>query len=103
MNTNTNLITSDIDSDPSGFGSIQDTWKDAHNKNATINYNDVKEWLNNNIKQKTNQKGKNSCVAQHAYKEFSHSYFTTRLTCQEYTIGMICIDMISKHTVLYII
>ena len=62
MSNNKNDIISKIYYDPSGYGSIQNTWKDAHEKDPSIRQSDVKEWFENNIKKKTNVKGQNSFV-----------------------------------------
>ena len=98
MSNNKNDIISKIYYDPSGYGSIQNTWKDAHEKDPSIRQSDVKEWFENNIKKKTNVKGQNSFVAPHAYYEFQIDlFFITHLTNQDYTIGMICIDIFSKY------
>ena len=63
-------------------------------KDPSIRQSDVKEWFENNIKKKTNVKGHNSFVAPHAYYEIQIDvFFITHLTNQDYTIGMICIDI----------
>ena len=56
--------------DPSGFGSIQATLKDARAKDKTITLNDVKAWLEINVERKTNLKGYNSFVANEPFEEF---------------------------------
>ena len=45
-----NDIISKIYYDPSGYGSIQNTWKDAHDKDPSIKQSDVKEWFEQNVK-----------------------------------------------------
>ena len=67
MSNNKNDIISKVYYDPSGYGSIQNTWTDAHEKDPSIRQSDVKEWFENNIKKKTNVNGQNSFVAPHAY------------------------------------
>ena len=52
MSTNKNDIISKIYYDPSGYGSIQNTWKDAHKKDPSIKQSDVKEWFEQNVKKK---------------------------------------------------
>ena len=38
--------------DPAGYGSIQDTYKDAKKKDATIKVSDVKDWFERNVERK---------------------------------------------------
>ena len=57
------------------LGSVEEAWEDATNKYTIIKQNDVKEWVRNNIRRKTNLKCKNSCVAPHAYYECSTGFF----------------------------
>ena len=59
MSNNKNDIISKIYYDPSGYGSIQNSWKDAHEKDPSIKQSDVKEWFENNVKTKSNVKGQN--------------------------------------------
>ena len=98
MSNNKNDIISKLHYDPNGYGSILNTWKDAHEKDPVIKQSDVKEWFEQHVKNKTNVKGQNSFVAPHAYYEFQIGlFFITHLTDKDYTIGVICIDIFSKY------
>ena len=57
-------IISKIYFEPSGYGSIQSTVKDAHKIDKTIKLVDVKAWFTSNVEQKTKYSGQNSYVAQ---------------------------------------
>ena len=47
-------IRSKIYFEPSGYGSIQSTFKDAHKIDKTIKLVDVKAWFTANVEQKQN-------------------------------------------------
>ena len=50
MSNSKNVIISKVYYDPSGYGSIQNTWEDAHENYPSIHPSDVKEWFEHNVK-----------------------------------------------------
>ena len=101
MSDNKNNIISKIYNDPSGFGSIAETLKDAKAKDKSIKLEDVKEWFEKNVNKKTSYKGQNSFVAPHAYYEYQIDlFFIKHLEKQEFHNGMICIDVFTKYCVI---
>jgi hypothetical protein len=95
MSNNKNDIISKIYYDPSGYGSIQNTWKDAHEQDPSIKQSDVKEWFEQNVKEEIKCKRvRIHSLHRMLTMNFQIDLFViTHLTDQEYTIGMICIDM----------
>ena len=84
--------------DRAGFGSIQQTLKEAKEKDKSITLNDVKEWFKENVEQKKQLRGYNSFVAKHAYFEFQADLlFITDLPNQDFKIGLLVIDIFTKY------
>jgi len=54
--------------DPAGFGSINETLKDAKQIDSTITYDDVKKWKETNFETQRQLKGYNSFVANKAFQ-----------------------------------
>lgn len=81
------------------YGSIKDTLKDAREKDPSIRYQDVKEWFDKNFVRKTNLRGFNSYLANHAYYEYQMDlFFINDLgDHQEYKIGLLIIDIFTKY------
>ena len=80
--------------DPSGFGSIQSTLKDARAKDKTITLNDVKAWFKINVERKTSLKGYNCFVANEPFEEFQvDPCFFGDLKDKEYKGGLAIIDL----------
>jgi hypothetical protein len=50
-------IISKVYFDPAGYGSINETLKDAKKYDSTITYDDVKKWKARNTERKTNLRG----------------------------------------------
>ena len=78
--SNKNEIISKVYYDLSGYGSMNETTKDAKDIDKTITCKDVKEWFANNVKSKNAPKGTNSFVANGAYTCFSLSTYQIRTT-----------------------
>ena len=50
MSNSKNDIISKVYYDPSGYVYIQNTWKDAHEKDPSIKQSDVKQWFEQHVK-----------------------------------------------------
>jgi hypothetical protein len=86
--------------DPSGYGSIRNTFKEAKQKDKTITLEDTKKWFNKNVEQKTNHSGQNSYVAKKPYEEFQMDlFFINDLENQKMKVGMLIIDIFTKYLV----
>ena len=84
--------------EPSGYGSIQSTFKDAHKIDKTIKLVDVKAWFTSNVEQKTKYSGQNSYVAQKPYEEFQIDlFFINDLENQKIKVGMLMVDIFTKY------
>ena len=70
-----NEIISKIYFEPSGYGSIQNTFIAARKVDKTIKMDDVKAWFVANVEQKTKYSGQNSYVAQKPYEEYQIDLF----------------------------
>ena len=93
-------IISKIYYDPSGFGSINTTYKDAKKKNNSITLDDVKEIFRTRVEKKNKAYGFNSFVAPRPYYEYQADlFFITDLDNQEYTAAMLMIDIFTKYMV----
>ena len=80
------------------YGSIKNTYLDAKKKDSTLKYDDVKKWFEKTFVRKTNLKGYNSYVAQHANEEYQMDlFFINDLENQEYKIGLLIVDIFSKY------
>ena len=56
--------------DPAGYGSINNTLRDAQAIDKTIKIHHVKEFFKNHVEQKAGYKGQNSFVAPEPYYEY---------------------------------
>ena len=93
-------IISKIYFEPSGYGSIQSTFKDANKIDKTIKLDNVKEWFKSNVEQKTKYSGQNSYVAQKPYEEYQVDlFFINDLENQKVKVGMLMIDIFTKYMV----
>ena len=91
-------IISKIYNDPSGYGSIKTTLADAKLKDKTIKLDDVKNWFNKNVEQKTKHSGQNSFVAKKPFEEFQVDlFFINDLENQKYKVGLLMIDIFTKY------
>ena len=96
--SNKNEIISKVYYDLSGYGSMNETTKDAKEIDKTITFKDVKEWFANNVKSKNVPKGTNSFVANGAYQEYQLDLlFIKHLPDQNYDTAMLCIDAFTKY------
>ena len=57
------------------YGSIRETYNDAHKKDASIKYQDVKNWFDNSFTRKTNLGGFNSYIADYPHQEYQMDLF----------------------------
>lgn len=79
------------------YGSIRETYNDAHKKDASITYQDVKNWFDNSFTRKTNLRGFNSYIADYPHQEYQMDlFFINDLENQEYKTGLIMIDIFTK-------
>ena len=86
--------------DPAGFGSVAETYRDAKKKDKNITYADVKQWIEQNRARKKNLKGYNSFVADRPFQEFQVDlFFMADLNNQKFPIGMLFVDIFTKYTV----
>jgi hypothetical protein len=93
-------IISKVDFDPAGYGSINETLKDAKKYDITITYDDVKKWKEKHTERKTNLRGQNSFIAHHAAEEYQmDNMFFTDLKDPEYIGGLLMFDIFTKYTV----
>ena len=63
-----NEIKSRIYYDPSEYGSMKETTKDAKSIHSSITFSDVKAWFDNRVKSKSKVKGASSFVANGPYQ-----------------------------------
>ena len=76
--------------DLAGYGRMQTTYEDAKKIDKSINYQDVKNWFENNIERKTQLRGFNSYVASKPFEEFQIDLmFFNDLKDPEYEGGVI--------------
>ena len=79
------------------YGSINDTLRDAQKHDPSIKYQDVKEWFDKNFVRRTNLKGYNSFVANYPFQEYQMDlFFVNDLENQDYTVGLLMIDIFTK-------
>ena len=86
--------------DPAGFGSIQQTLKEAKKLNKDISLDDVKLWIDKNTHKRNNLYGYNSYVSQGPKHEYQIDlFFMSDLKGdeqQDYKLAMCCIDSFTK-------
>lgn len=84
--------------DLAGYGSMQDTLKEAKLKDKSITINDVKNWFDKNVEKKRQLKGYNSFVASEPFQEFQIDIgFFTDLKDPQYQAGLFVIDIFTKY------
>ena len=87
-------IISKVDFDPAGYGSINETLKDAKKIDDTITYDDVKNWKEKHTERKTNLRGQNSFIAHKAAEEYQMDLmFFTDLKDPDYIGGLLMVDI----------
>ncbi len=64
-----------IYTDPAGFGSVMNTFKEVLKVDPTITLEEVKEWIEKNTQRKTNLPGYNSYVAPGPKHEYQIDLF----------------------------
>ena len=82
--------------DPLGYGSVQNTLRDARQQDPSITLEDVKKWKEENVEQTKQQPGYNSFVAYKPYEEFQVDLFF--MPDQKYKVGMLTVDIFTKYT-----
>lgn len=83
-----------------GFGSITNTYKQAHEEDKAISMKYVKYWFNRNIEKTAQVRGMNSFAAPHPNFEYQIDLcFFADLENQDFKVGMICIDVFTKYAV----
>jgi len=84
--------------DPAGYGSINNTLRDAQAIDKTIKIHHVKEFFKNNVQQKVGYKGQNSFVAPEPHYEYQMDIlFIKYLENQKHTAALLCIDDFTKY------
>ena len=92
-------IISQVYNDPPGFGSINNTLKDARKIDPTITLQDVKKWKHNSIERKTQLRGYNSFIAHKPFEEFQVDlFFMNDLPDQTYKVGRLMVDIFTEYT-----
>ena len=93
-------IISKVFFDPAGYGSINETLKDAKKYDSSITYDDVKKWKEKHTERKTNLKGQNSFIAHKPAEEYQMDLmFFTDLKDPDYIGGLLMVDIFTKYTV----
>ena len=93
-------IISKVFFDPAGYGSINETLKDAKKYDSSITYEDVKKWKDKHTERKTNLRGQNSFIAHKPAEEYQMDLmFFTDLKDPEYVQGLLMVDIFTKYTV----
>ena len=84
---------------PSGHGSIQNTYNDAKKINFGITIDNVKDWFSKNVERKTQLKGFNSYVAPEPNFEYQIDlFYLSDLEDQKSKVGMLAVDIFTKYT-----
>ena len=92
-------IISKIYNDPSGFGSIKETLKDARKQDPKITYEDVKNWINKTVENKKQLRGYNSYIANEPKEEYQIDlFFLNRgdFPNEEFIGGVLAIDIFTR-------
>ena len=85
--------------DLAGFGSIKDQLKSAQARDKSITLNDIKEWRNKNLEKKTQLKGYNSFIADHAKQEYQMDLGFFDMQDEKYIGALFMIDIFTKFAV----
>ena len=100
MSSNKQKIINDIYFDRSGFGSRENTLKDAREKDKSITKEDFEEFLRKNVEEKRKPRGENSFVAPTRHFEYQLDLFfisKNDLENKKFRIGLVLIDIFSKY------
>ena len=93
-------ILSKIYFDPAGYGSINQTLKEAKAYDNTITFDYVKNWISRHTERKINLSGFNSFIAHAPHDEYQMDLmFFTDLKDPVYVGGLLMIDIFTKYTV----
>lgn len=87
--------------DPGGFGSINQTLKDAKKYDKTITYDDIKKWkTSQDFGQKAKMRGMNSFIAQAPREEYQMDllFFADQPIAPQLKNAMLMVDIFSKYT-----
>jgi len=84
--------------DAAGYGSVNETLKDAKMLNKDITYADVKKWKDSNVERKRKLSGMNSFIAHAAYDEFQMDLMFFFDLKEKYNGGLLLVDIFSKYT-----
>ena len=80
------------------YGSIKQTYEESKKIDPTIKYDDIKKYFEQNRVRRTNLKGYNSFIADHFKQEYQIDlFFINEDDNQEYSIGLLIIDIFSKY------
>ena len=82
--------------DPLGYGSVQNTLRDAKKQDPSITLDDVKKWKDENVEQAKQHPGYSSFVAYKPYEEFQVCLFI--MPDHKYKVGMLRVDIFTKST-----
>ena len=83
--------------DPGGYGSMQDTFKEAKKVDSSIKFSDVKDWFERSVERKKNLRGCNSYVSLGPRDEFEVDLFDVNYLGQaEFPFGLLAIDNFTK-------
>ena len=68
-------IIEQVYTDPGGYGSINETYKDAKEKDSTITLNNIRQWFAKNIVRQNNLRRYNTFVAKSPHQEIAVDLF----------------------------
>jgi hypothetical protein len=90
-------IISKIYHDPAGYGSIQETLKEARVIDKSITLEDVKKWKEQNLHRTKQLRGYNSYIASEPKFEYQIDPFYVNLEGQKFSKGVLAVDIFTKH------
>ena len=83
--------------DPGGYGSVQETYKDAKKIDSTITVANVKDWFERNVERKKQLRGFNSYISKGPRDEYEVDLFDVNYLGQkEFPFGLLAIDNFTK-------
>ena len=83
--------------DPGGYGSVQETYKDAKKVDSTITVANVKDWFERNVERKKQLRGFNSYSSKGPRDEYEVDLFDVNYLGQkEFRFGLLAIDNFTK-------
>ena len=83
--------------DPAGYGTVQETYKEAKKLDSTIKVSDVKDWYGRNIERKKQLRGFNSYISKGPRDEYEVDLFDVNYLGQkEFPFGLLAIDNFTK-------